>query len=185
MHPHLGNRLVGSTIYGAFNTSDLGAAPITIAGTPLIRVYKNNSTTEDDSGITLTTDFDARTGLHHWAIDTSADGTFFSSGAEFFVVVTQGTVDGVSVVGKCVAQFSLQNWYAEAAAALTATVADSVPTDGTRPSVASGIYMIVQRLLESAVSGTTLTVKKVDGSTTLLTCTLDSATTPTSITRAS
>jgi hypothetical protein len=34
------------------------------------------------------------------------------------------------------------------------------------------------------VSGTTVTVKKVDGSTTLLTLTLDSATTPTSITRA-
>ena len=184
MHPHLGNRTVGSTLYGVFNTSDLAAAPITLAGTPLVRVYKNSSTTEDDSGITLTTDFDSRTGLHHWAIDTSADGTFFAAGGEFFVVVTQGTVDGVSVVGKCVAQFSLQNWYTEAAAALTSTIADSVPADGTRPSVAQGVYILVQRALESAVSGTTLTVKKVDGSTTLLTCTLDSSTAPTSVTRA-
>ena len=66
---------------------------------------------------------------------------------------------------------------------LTTAVADSVPADGSRPSIAQGIYILVQRALESAVSGTTLTVKKVDGSTTLLTCTLDSATAPTSVTR--
>ena len=69
--------------------------------------------------------------------------------------------------------------------ALTATVADSVPADGTRPSIAQGIYMITQFMLERQVSGTTLLVKKPDGTTTLLTLTLGDATSPTSITRAS
>ena len=68
--------------------------------------------------------------------------------------------------------------------ALDATIADSVPADGTRPSVASGIYMITQFLLEKVVSGTTVTIKKPDGSTTLFTLTLNDGTTPTSITRA-
>ena len=68
--------------------------------------------------------------------------------------------------------------------ALDATIADSVPADGTRPSVASGIYMITQFLLEKVVSGTTVTIKKPDGSTTLFTLTLNDDTTPTSITRA-
>jgi hypothetical protein len=68
--------------------------------------------------------------------------------------------------------------------ALDATVADSVPADGTRPSIAQALYMINQFLTERAVSGTTVTVKKVDGSTSLMTFTLNDGTTPTSITRA-
>lgn len=69
--------------------------------------------------------------------------------------------------------------------ALTAAVADSVPADGSRPSIAQGVYLLTQFLLERSVSGTTLTVKKPDGSTTLITLTLNDATSPTSITRAS
>lgn len=68
--------------------------------------------------------------------------------------------------------------------ALDAVLADSVPADGSRPSLAQAAYMIVQFLTERAVSGTTVTVKKVDGTTTLMTFTLDDATSPTSITRA-
>ncbi len=67
--------------------------------------------------------------------------------------------------------------------ALTATVADSVPANGTRPSVSSGIYMLTQFLIERAVSGTTVSVKKPDGSTQLFALTIDDATSPTSITR--
>ena len=68
--------------------------------------------------------------------------------------------------------------------ALEATVADSVPADGTRPSVASGIYMITQLLTDHAISGTTWTVYKPDGTTALYTLTLNSATAPTAATRA-
>lgn len=68
--------------------------------------------------------------------------------------------------------------------ALDATLADSVPADGTRPSIAQALYMLVQFMTERSVSGTTVTVKKVDGSTSLMTFTLNDATTPTSITRA-
>lgn len=68
--------------------------------------------------------------------------------------------------------------------ALTATVADSVPADGTRPSVAQAVYMIAQYLFEKSISGTTMTVRKPDGSTALFTLTLNDATSPTSLTRA-
>lgn len=67
--------------------------------------------------------------------------------------------------------------------ALQETVPDSVPADGTRPSVQQAAYMITQLLTEFAISSTTLTVKKPDGSTTLMTFTLDDATNPTSLTR--
>jgi hypothetical protein len=61
---------------------------------------------------------------------------------------------------------------------------DSVPADGTRPTLRQAAYMVVQYLMERSVSGTTATIKKVDGSTTLMTQTLDDATSPTSVTRA-
>jgi hypothetical protein len=69
--------------------------------------------------------------------------------------------------------------------ALTSSVADSVPADGSRPSVQQAIYGIWQFLMEKSLSGTTLTVKKPDGTTALMTFTLNSSTDPTSITRAS
>ena len=72
----------------------------------------------------------------------------------------------------------------EVDSAFTTSLADSVPSDGTIPTREQALYMTVQFLLERAVSSTTVTVKKVDGSTTLMTLTLDDATNPTSITRA-
>jgi hypothetical protein len=108
MHNYKGDILAGATIRGTFNTRDTDAAPITLASGTL-RVYKDDGTTEDDSGITLNTDFDGRTGLHLWEVDTSADGTFYSAGSDFFVVLTVGTVDSISVVGTCVGHFSIEN----------------------------------------------------------------------------
>jgi hypothetical protein len=72
----------------------------------------------------------------------------------------------------------------EVADALEVTIADSIPADGTIPSVKQALYMLTQFMLERSVATTTVTVKKADGSTTLFTLTLDDATTPTSITRA-
>lgn len=83
-------------------------APFTLAGTPTISVYKDNSTTESTSGVTLTADFDSKTGLNHVRIDTSSDGTFYSAGSFFEVVITTGTVDGVSAVGSVVEKFTLR-----------------------------------------------------------------------------
>lgn len=68
--------------------------------------------------------------------------------------------------------------------ALNTILADSVPADGTIPTLRQAIYMIWQFLAERSVSGTTVTVKKADGSTALMTFTLNDPTDPTSITRA-
>lgn len=66
----------------------------------------------------------------------------------------------------------------------TTQMADSVATDGTIATREQALYLLVQMLTEFSITSTTLTVKKVDGSTSLATFTLDSATTPTSLTRA-
>lgn len=72
----------------------------------------------------------------------------------------------------------------QASAALTATVADSVPTVGTRPSIAQGILMLTRFLMtKRIVSGLTVSVTKEDNSTESMTFTLD-AIPPASTTRA-
>jgi hypothetical protein len=105
---------------------------------------------------------------------------------------TVQTGDSFALIGAAGAGLTAVPWnslwdpevQSEVEDALDVTIADSIPADGTVPSVRQALYMITQFLLERAVSGTTVTVRKADGSTTLLTCTLDDATSPTSITRA-
>lgn len=109
MSRHLGDYSVSDTIYGKFSTfRPSTGATFTLAGTPALSVYKNNSTTQSTTGVTLTVDFDSVTGLHHYAIDTSADNAFYDSGSFFDIVITTGTVDSVSVVGTVVASFTIR-----------------------------------------------------------------------------
>jgi len=69
--------------------------------------------------------------------------------------------------------------------ALDSVIADSVAADGSRPSVRQALLMMTRFLMEREVVSTTVTVNKEDGTTSSMTFTLDSATAPTSITRAS
>jgi hypothetical protein len=69
--------------------------------------------------------------------------------------------------------------------ALQETVPDTVPADGSRPNVQQAARMILQTLTDFVISSTTLTVRKEDGSTTLMTLTLNDATSPSGVTRAS
>jgi hypothetical protein len=103
---NLGDRAVGSTLSFDFPTHKADGTPITLSGSPVISVYKN-STTESTSGVTLTVDYDSRTGMNHVVIDTSANGTFYATGNDFSVVITTGTVDSISQVGVPVAHFSI------------------------------------------------------------------------------
>lgn len=104
----LGDFVAGSMIDFKFTTVQPSTgAPFDLAGTPALSVYKDNSTTQSTTGITLTAPFDTVTGLNHCRIDTSADGTFYSADSHFDVVITTGTVDSVSAVGFVVGRFTL------------------------------------------------------------------------------
>ena len=71
-----------------------------------------------------------------------------------------------------------------ASAVLTTQMTESYNTDGTAPTLTQAVMLALQTLTEFAISGTTLTVKQLDGSTTAATFTLDDGTSPTSLTRA-
>jgi hypothetical protein len=66
----------------------------------------------------------------------------------------------------------------------TDLIPDSYAADGAQPTFAQAILAIQQWLFERAVVSTTVTVNKPDGTTAAMTFTLDDATSPTSITRA-
>jgi hypothetical protein len=106
---HLGDFDAAAIIYGKFTSYQASTgAPFTLAGTPALSVYKDASTTQSTTGVTLTVSFDSVTGMNHYAIDTSADGTFYAAGSFFSIVITTGTVDGISVVGAVVASFTIR-----------------------------------------------------------------------------
>ena len=69
-----------------------------------------------------------------------------------------------------------------AAAVLTTQMTESYRAAGAAPTLAQAAFETIGHLGESAIVGTTKTVKKLDGTTAAKTYTLDSATVPTSIT---
>jgi len=71
-----------------------------------------------------------------------------------------------------------------ATAALTTQVTEAYRADGAAPTLAQALCELLAHFGEKSISSTTLTLKKFDGSTTAATFTLNDATTPTSITRA-
>lgn len=67
---------------------------------------------------------------------------------------------------------------------MTTQMTESYRTDGSAPTIAQALCETLGHLGEASISGTTKTVKKFDGSTSAATFTLNDATTPTAITRA-
>ena len=68
---------------------------------------------------------------------------------------------------------------------LTTALTESYSTDGSAATAAQILYELRSFLFEQSKSGVTVTTKRLDGTTTAMTLTLDDADTPTSITRAS
>lgn len=106
---YVGDYAVGTdNICKVFNTYQPSTGASFTAASLAVDIYKDDNTTQDnDSGLTVDDDFDSLTGAHQVCVDTSSDGTFYSAGSMFTVVVSVGTVDSVSIVGTEVMTFSL------------------------------------------------------------------------------
>ena len=70
-------------------------------------------------------------------------------------------------------------------AIFTTQMTESYAADGVAPTPAQALFLIQQALTEFAISGTVNTVKRLDGTTTAATLNYDSASSPSSVTRAS
>jgi hypothetical protein len=108
MSKYLGDFSASSIIDFKFTTfRPSTGAPFTLAGTPVVSVYKDNDVTQTTTGVVLTVDFDGVTGLNHVRVTTT--DAFYANGSEFECVITTGTVDSVSVVGSCIGRFTLRS----------------------------------------------------------------------------
>lgn len=100
----------------------------------------------------------------------------------------RGTDGANTVVPPSVAQFNARTQptadYVTAADILTTALTEAYNADGVDPTLSEAIFVIMQALTEFSISTTTMTVKKLDGSTTAYTGTLDDADNPSSLTRA-
>ncbi len=104
-----GDIALGATIDIQFTTrSFTTGAPTTLSGSPAVSAYVDNGTTELTAGITLSVDFDSRTGLNNVRVVASG-GNGFAAATNVSLVITAGTVGGVSVVGEVIGGFSIQN----------------------------------------------------------------------------
>jgi hypothetical protein len=101
----LGDRALGSTIDLKFTTS-VNGVPTALAGSPAVSVYQGGSTTPITAGVTFTGGYNSTTGLNDVSIVASA-GNGFAAGNDYQVVITTGTLGGVSMVGFVLGEFSL------------------------------------------------------------------------------
>jgi hypothetical protein len=108
MSSYVGDFRIGKTIRKMWNSNAVAGESITRATNGTISVYKDGGTTQSTTGVTDTEDFDGLTGVHLVAIDTSADGTFYSAGSDFEVVLSGATIDGKSI-NATLFSFSLEN----------------------------------------------------------------------------
>ena len=108
MSSYCGDFRTGKTIRKMWNSYAIAGQSITRATNGTISVYKDGNTTQSTAGVTDSEDFDSLTGVHLVAVDTSADGTFYSAGSDFEVVLSGATIDGKSI-NATLFSFSLEN----------------------------------------------------------------------------
>lgn len=102
------------------------------------------------------------------------------SGSVGSVTGTVGSVTGLTAANLDVAVSSR----ATPAEILTTALTESYAADGSAPTVTQALMLIQQMLGDFTISGTTMTVKGVDGVTAKATFTLNDGTSPTGLTRA-
>ena len=98
--------------------------PTVLAGSPVIEVYEDNSTSQITAGETLSVDFDSVVGLNNLRIvGTAANG--YEAGKSYTAILSVGTVSGVSVVGEVVAQWTCQRATADVVAFQGTAIAET------------------------------------------------------------
>lgn len=106
MVTQLGNVLRGATLDFKYHTTDKNGGAIAPSVEGTVSVYKDNSTTQTTTGVTVTHAFDGVTGLHHVRIVTT--DAFYATGTDFQVTLTGATIDS-ETVDVVLAHFSVEN----------------------------------------------------------------------------
>jgi hypothetical protein len=116
--------------------------------------------------------------------DTGTSGVIVASlaaGSITAAVIAADAIDADAIAADAIGASELAA--SAVAEILTTAMTEAYAAEGGTLTIAQALHEILQFLTEKTVSGTTVTVKKRDGSTTGATYTLNDATTPTAITR--
>lgn len=155
------------TIYPKFTTRAFATGiPTTLAGTPVLSIYEENNLTQITAGVSITVDYDSVTGLNQATIvATAANG--YEAGKSYDLVITTGTVGGVSVVGETVFSFTVDaipkvnvaQWLGTAAATPTTagvptTALSAIGLDAIA-STATGMVEIAKAIWDRVLTGAT------------------------------
>src|SRR6266446_9703759 len=101
---YLGRRTKGDVVTWKF-TLTVSDVPTTLGTSPAVKGYEDGSATEFTGGITLTADYDGKTGLCELIVDTS--NAAFSTGHFYDFVITAGAIGLVSPIGYVVGHLEL------------------------------------------------------------------------------
>lgn len=141
-------------------------------------------------GDTSATEMDSTNAKGYYLFDltqaeTNADALLFSAKSSTSNIVVIGAPAYIATNPASFSSFTTPPTAAQnATAVLTTQMTESYAADGVAPTLAQSLFLTQQAVTEAAIVGTTLTVNKLDGTTPAATFTLNSATTPTSRTRA-
>lgn len=102
-----GDIIENQVLYWGFSTRDTSSFPTKLLGTPVGRVYKNDSVAQTTTGITINGFFDSVVGQVMVKVDTA--DAFYEKLKDYSVYLQDGTVDGGTVVGELVGTFSIEN----------------------------------------------------------------------------
>jgi hypothetical protein len=159
----LGEQPLGTSIVFNFTTS-VNGVPTSLLGSPVLSVYKD-STTETLTGPTLTVDYDSRVGMNHVVVATT--DAFYAAGSFYSVVITTGTLQGVSMIGYVVGTFQLTTEKTNVDKTLNAVLRGTVTTGGSTTSVPTSALTIAGAAATGVVLGQYIgRVMLFDGATT-------------------
>ena len=118
---------LGETLNHFFTTRAFATGiPTVLAGTPGLSVYEDTNLTQITAGVTVTVDVDSVVGLNRANI-VATSGNGYETGKSYVVVISTGTVGGVSVVGEVVGEFTVER--SAAFARIGAPAGSSVSAD--------------------------------------------------------
>jgi len=117
--------------------------------------------------------------------DGAIDAATFAAGAINAAAIANDAIDATAIATDAIDADALS---ADALTEIftkvwTTALTESYAGDGAAPTAAQALFMLASFLFERSVADTTVTCKKLDGSTTSMTFTINDATTPTAITK--
>lgn len=119
----------------------------------VVVIYKDDEVTPITAGITLTPDFNSKTGLNNVKVDLSAD-VRYTAGSEYDIVPDAGTVSGESIASRVLEHFSIQlgqNAIRKNKALLNFEFLLVLASDHITP--ATGLTVTAQRSIDGAAFG--------------------------------